>query len=63
MRSSDTPANELDDELAAPQGPADWSREPRSDDLLLRGVLAKLAELDRYARHVELEPEAAPDRP
>ena len=48
MPLSDSPANEHDDpELAGPQGPVDWTREPRSDDLLLAGLLAHLAELAR----------------
>lgn len=50
MRSSDTPENDPgrirhDDPelLRGPQGPTDWSREPRSDDLLLAGLLERLA--------------------
>jgi len=54
MRSSDTQENDRDDpELAGPQGPADWSREPRSDDLLLAGLLARL---DERRDAEELEP-------
>jgi hypothetical protein len=38
MPKSDTPANN------PKQGPADWTKEPRSDDLLLRGLLKLLSE-------------------
>ena len=61
MRSSDTPANDL--EPTGQQGPADWSRETPSDDQLSLAVRERLvlAELVRLERHVD-ELEANVDR-
>lgn len=47
MRSSDSPANEAAELELEPQGPVDWSLEPRSDRLLLAGLLKRLAERAR----------------
>jgi len=51
MRSSDTPENEHDDELdpelVAEQGPADWSGETPSDDRLAPEVRRRLEQAAR----------------
>jgi hypothetical protein len=51
MRSSDTPANEHESRALerGPQGPADWFREPKSDELLSPEARARLEQLRELA--------------
>jgi hypothetical protein len=65
MRSSDTQENDRElerhagnEELRGPQGPADWSRQPRSDDLLSPATRDRLEELRDRGAELEHERDA-----